>query len=95
MKIFIQRILGFISINNAWEAVIKCALKPLCWDDIEKNFIQEIQLGTDFDILFVTVPINLNVHPLCAIPDCGGQDNKHSLCCFTKKKLEWVLWKSY
>jgi hypothetical protein len=65
------------SINNEQEAVIQCSLKPLCWDDVEKNFIQEIQLGTDFDILFVTFPIILIVHPLCVIPDCGGQDNKH------------------
>jgi hypothetical protein len=43
-------ILEFISINNEREAVIQCSLKPLFWDEVEKNFIQEIQLGTDFDI---------------------------------------------
>ncbi len=70
-------LLGFISINNEWEVVIQCSLKPLCWDDVEKNFIQEIQLGTDFDVWFVNVPINLIVQPLCIIPDRGGQNNKH------------------
>ncbi len=34
-------------------------------------------MGTDFDILFVTVPTNSIVHPLCVFPDCGGQENKH------------------
>jgi len=76
-NIYSSQILGFISINNEQEVVIQRSLKPLCWDDVEENFIQEIQLGTDFDILFVTFPIILIVHPLCVIPDCGGQDNKH------------------
>ncbi len=30
-------LLGFISINTEWEAVIQCSLKPLCRDDVE-NF---------------------------------------------------------
>jgi hypothetical protein len=29
-------------------------------------------LGTDFNISFVTVPIEALVHPLCVIPDCSG-----------------------
>jgi hypothetical protein len=57
-NIYPSRILVFISINNEWEAVIQCSLKPLCWDDVEKTFIQEIQLGTGYDVAFVTVPIN-------------------------------------
>ncbi len=65
-------------------------MKPLCWDDVEKNFIQEIQLGTDFDILFVTVPINLIVHPLCDIPDCGGQDNKYFVVS-PKRNWSWFF----
>jgi hypothetical protein len=76
-NIYSSQILGFISINNEQEVVIQRSLKPLCWDDVEENFIQEIQLGTDFDILFVTVPINSIVHLLCVILDHGGQDNKH------------------
>jgi hypothetical protein len=31
-----------------------------------------VQLGTDFKILFVTEPIDACVHPLCVIPDIGG-----------------------
>jgi hypothetical protein len=32
-----------------------------------------MKLGTDFNISFVTVPIEALVHPLCCvIPDCGG-----------------------
>jgi hypothetical protein len=76
-NIYPTHILDFKSINNEEEAVIQCSLKPLCWDDVEKPSIEEIQQGTDFDISFVTDPINSIVHPLCVIPDCGGQDNKH------------------
>jgi hypothetical protein len=31
-----------------------------------------MKLGMDFNILFVTVPIEALVHPLCVIPDSGG-----------------------
>jgi hypothetical protein len=58
-------LIGFISINGECEAVVQCSLKPLSWDDVEKNFIQEIQSGTNFDVSFVTVPIESIVHPLC------------------------------
>jgi hypothetical protein len=39
---------------------------------VERNFIVKLQLGTDFNVLFVTVPIEALVHPLCVIPDIGG-----------------------
>jgi hypothetical protein len=35
-------------------------------------FFVKIKLGTDLNILFVTVPIEALVHPLCVIPDSGG-----------------------
>jgi hypothetical protein len=31
-----------------------------------------MKLGMDFNISFVTVPIEAIVHPLCVIPDCSG-----------------------
>jgi hypothetical protein len=31
-----------------------------------------MKLLTDFNISFVTVPIEALVHPFCAIPDSGG-----------------------
>ncbi len=37
-----------------------------------KNFFFKMKLGTDFNISFVTVPIEALVHPLCVIPDWGG-----------------------
>ncbi len=37
-----------------------------------KNFFLNMKLGMDFNISFVTVPIEALVHPLCVIPDCGG-----------------------
>ena len=76
-SLYPSRLLGFISINDEREAVVQCSLKPLSWDEVEKNFIQEIQLGTNFDVSFVTVPIESIVHPLCVFPDIGGSLQKH------------------
>jgi hypothetical protein len=38
-------------------------------------FFAKMKLGTDFNISFVTVPIEAHVHPLCVIPECGGDSN--------------------
>jgi hypothetical protein len=40
-----------------------------------KNFFVKMKLGMDVNISFVTVPIEALVHPLCVIPDCGGDSN--------------------
>ncbi len=37
-----------------------------------KNVFVKMTFGTNFIISFVTVPIEALVHPLCVIPDCGG-----------------------
>jgi hypothetical protein len=68
---------GFIVINGERAAVVQCSLKPLDWDDVERNFIQSIQLGTDFDVSYVTVPIDAIVHPLCVFPDNGDDPDKY------------------
>ena len=34
-----------------------------------------MKLGMDFNVLFVPVPIEALAHPLCVIPDCGGDSN--------------------
>jgi hypothetical protein len=34
-----------------------------------------MKLGTDFSISFVTVSIKALVHPLCVIPDYGGDSD--------------------
>jgi hypothetical protein len=38
----------------------------------EKNLFVKMKLGNNFYISFVTVPIEALVHPLCVIPDSGG-----------------------
>jgi hypothetical protein len=52
-------------------------LEAIDWDDVERNFIQSIQLGTDFDVSYVTVPIDAIVHPLCVFPDNGDDPDKY------------------
>jgi hypothetical protein len=67
-----QKILGFLSIEGKREAVIQCSVKPLLWSVVERFFFVKMKLGMDFNISFVMVPIEALVHPLCAIPDSGG-----------------------
>ncbi len=39
---------------------------------MERFFFVKMKLGTDFNISFGMVPIEAVVHPLCVIPDSGG-----------------------
>jgi hypothetical protein len=50
-----------------------------------------MKLGTDFNILFVTVPIEALVHPLCVIPDSGGDIDIYFVV-LQKMYLEPILW---
>ena len=52
--------------------MIQCSVKPLLWRTVERIIFVKLKLGTDFNISFVTVPIEALVHPLCMIPDSGG-----------------------
>jgi hypothetical protein len=72
-----SRLLGFILANRTREAVIQCSINPIDWEDIQQNFIVETQLGTNFHVSFVIVPIDSIVHPLCMFPhDGSNQTNK-------------------
>ena len=71
-------LLGFITTNStSQEAVIQCSVNPIQWDTIQQNFIVKIQLGRNFQVSFVTVPIESIVHPLCIFPDDGDQTDKY------------------
>ncbi len=70
-----SKVLGFFSIEGKREAVIQCSVKPLLWSTVERIIFVKMKLGTDFNISFVTVPIEALVHPLRVIPDCGGDSD--------------------
>jgi hypothetical protein len=72
-----SKIPGFISIEGKREAVIQYSVKPLLWTTVERFVFVKLNLGTDFNISFVTVPIDALVHPLCVIPDCGGDTDTY------------------
>ncbi len=55
--------------------MIQYSVKPLLWSTVERFSFVKMKLGTDFNISFVTVPIEAFVHPLCVIPDCGGDSD--------------------
>ena len=64
-----SRVLGYVSIDGKQEAFIQCSSKPILWSTVERKFIVPIKLGTDFNISFVSVPIDALVHPLCVFPN--------------------------
>ncbi len=66
---YLSMLLGFVSIKGEHKAIIQCSLKPLSWDHLQEKFIVEIELGTNFNVSFVTVPVNSIVHPLCVFLD--------------------------
>ena len=72
-----SQLLGFITSNGTCEAVIQCLLNPLSWEDLQQKFVDDIEIGQNFDASFVFVPIELIVHPLCIIPDNGDNLNKY------------------
>ncbi len=72
-----SRLLGLITSNGTREAVNQCSLNPLSWDNIQQNFVVDIEIGQNFDVSFVFVPIKSIVHPLCIIPDDGDNMNKY------------------
>jgi hypothetical protein len=74
---FPSKLLGFITTNGTREAVVQCSVNPLHWDDMKLNFIVDIELELNFDVLFIFVPIESIVHPLCVIPDNSDQTNRY------------------
>ena len=72
-----SRILGFISINGQDKAVVQCSKKHLTWEDLLMKFIVTIELGMEFNVSFMVVPIDAIVHPLCVIPDDGEDQGKY------------------
>jgi hypothetical protein len=72
-----SRLLGFITTNNTQEVVIQCSVNPIQWDNIQQNFMVEIQLGGNFNVSFVTVPIKSIVHPHCIFLDDGDETDKY------------------
>jgi hypothetical protein len=51
-----------------WYSVTPNHFSGVVWKDL----FCKMRLETDFSISFVTAPIEALVHPLCVIPDCGG-----------------------
>ena len=75
--IYPSKILGFIKISGTPGAIIQCSEKPLIWSDVENIFCVKTIIGTDMDVSYVSVPISALVHPLCVIPDDGGDHTSY------------------
>jgi hypothetical protein len=63
-KDYPSRLLGFIATNSTQEAIIQRSVNPIQWDTIQQNFLVKIQLGRNFNVSFVTLPIKSIVLPL-------------------------------
>jgi hypothetical protein len=72
-----SKLLGLITTNGTHEVVVQYSVNPLCWDDIQQNFIVDIELRLNFDVPFVFIPIESTVHPLCVILDDPDQTNRY------------------
>jgi hypothetical protein len=73
-----SRLLGFITTIGTREVVIQCSINPIDWEVIQRNFIVETQLGTNFHVSFAIAPIDSIVYHLCMFPDDGSdQTNKY------------------
>ncbi len=53
-----SRLLGFITSNGAREAVIQCSLNPLSGEDIQQNFVVDIEIGQTLMSLLFLCPFN-------------------------------------
>ena len=58
-------------------AIVQCTKRPLDWSQLEKNFLMKVVIGIDDEVNVVSVPITALVHPLCVIPDFGGDGNSY------------------
>ncbi len=59
------------------EAVVQCSVDSLEWSRVEEEFIVHFHLCNDFEHSYMTVPISALTHPLCIVPDYGG-DGEYS-----------------
>ena len=76
-SLYPAKILGFIKFEDRTEAVIQCSEKPLRWSRVKKNFLVKVSLGTNDATSTVTVRLSSLVHPLCVIPDYGGNGTSY------------------
>ena len=53
---------------------MQCSVDSLEWSRVEEEFIVHFHLCNDFECSYVTVPISALTHPLCIVPDYGGDD---------------------
>jgi hypothetical protein len=86
------KLLGLISTDdgNSCEAVIQCSVQPILWAKVETNMLVRFTLGTDLNVSYVTVPVEAIVHPLCIIPDIGGDPNEYVVV-LPKRIWSWLF----
>jgi hypothetical protein len=82
---YLSKLLGFSTTNRTREAVIQCSINPIDWEVIQRNFIVETQLGTNFHVSFVIVPIDSVVHSLCVFLDDGSDQTNKYFVVLTKR----------
>jgi hypothetical protein len=76
-RFYPAKVLGFVKFEEITEAVIQCTDKPLSWLRLKKHFVEKVNLGRDDAISIVMVPLSSLVHPLCVVPDYGGNGTSY------------------
>ena len=82
-KHFPSLILGYINFprddgsgTESSFAAIRTSVKPVKWNKIQENFVQEFRLSRSFTTSHTIVPISAIVHPLIVISDHDGNPDK-------------------
>ena len=74
-----SKILGFIKGDSSTDTkvIVQCTEQPLDWSQLQKKFVMKVVLGSDDEVAVVSVPLTALVHPLCVIPDLGGDGKSY------------------
>ena len=73
-----SKLLGFLSIGNETVKVaIRTSTTSVPWSKVQKEFFSGIRLGSEFKTYYQYAPITSIVHPLCVIPDYGGDEDAY------------------
>jgi len=77
-KYYPSQLLGFISVDDGPTEIAACtSLTSVAWETIEDNLFKRFKLSEDFNNNCVICSVCAVVHPLCVIPDFGGNKNAY------------------
>jgi hypothetical protein len=76
-RLYPSKLIGFIQFPNdpISYAAVQCSTHPLLWEHIMKKFIVEFNIGVNFNVSFVFVPVSAIVHPCMTFQNYGSKNS--------------------